>query len=195
MAQLSQPEKRDRVSTCLKNIEDLNLNLTIEEIKNMKETEFRKVLKEKIRIKAIEYLTEKTKSKGKEIKNTRLHMADYLLPFCKNLKITEKQEVFAMRAKMTNIPSNFKATKELIKCICDQPEDMSHIYTCKYLNSEKITTKYENIYGDNTDNIKKVFERFQRNMTKRESLLKEISHETYKIGPLFSVPCIVNGNG
>merc|ERR1712013_466500 len=40
MAQLSQPEKRDWVSTCLKNIEDLNLNLTIEEIKNMKETEF-----------------------------------------------------------------------------------------------------------------------------------------------------------
>ena len=167
----------------------------MEEMKNMKEAKFRKLLKEKIRIRALEYLTEKTKSKGKEIKNEKLHMADYLLPFSKNLTMIEKQEVFAMRTKMTNIPSNLKATKELNKCICDQPENMSHIYACEKLNSEKITTKYENIYGDNIENIKKVYERFRRNMKTRETLLKEKSHETFNIGPLFSVPCIVNSNG
>ena len=195
MAQLNKPERRDWVSTCQKNIEDLDLNITLEEMKNMKETKFRKVLKEKIKIKAMEYLTEKIKSKGKEIRNERLHMADYLLPFSRKLTIIEKQEVFVMRTKMTKIPSNFKTTKELIKCICDQPENMSHIYSCKILNSEKIVTKYENIYGEDIENITKVYERFRKNMEIRDNLQKEKFHETYNIGPLFSVPCIVNGNG
>ena len=106
-------------------------------------------------------------------------MADYLLPFSKNLTITEKQEIFAMRTKMTNIPSNFKTTKEIIKCICDLPESMSHIYACGKLNSEKMIAEYENIYGDNIENIKKVYERFRENMEKRDILMKEKSHETF----------------
>ena len=77
-----------------------------------------------------------------------------------------------MRTKITKIPSNFKTTKELIKCICDQPENMSHIYSCKILNSEKIITKYENIYGDDIENITKVYERFRKNMEIRENKLR-----------------------
>ena len=55
--------------------------------------------------------------------------------------------------------------------------------------------KYENIYGDDIENITKVYERFRKNMEIRDNLLKEKFHETYNIGPLFSVHCIVNGNG
>ena len=85
--------------------------------------------------------------------------------------------------------------KENTACIFDQPENMSHIYSCKILNSEKIVTKYENIYGEDIENITKVYERFRKNMEIRDNLQKEKFHETYNIGPLFSVPCIVNGNG
>ena len=199
-AQQNKPEKKDWVSTCKKNIEDLNLNVTFEEIKAMKDQKFRKMIKEQIRKKALEYLKEKTKSKGKEIDNETLHMADYLLPYCKNMSITEKQEVFAMRTRMTNIPENFKTSNKLSKCVCDQPENMSHIYECKTLNRDEITTKYENIFKDDIEKIRKIYERFRTNMKNREVLQKqsmksENSHETYVIGPLFSVPSIVNGNG
>ena len=40
------------------------------------------------------------KSKGREIRNETMHMADYLLPHC-NLKITNEQTVIAMRNRIT----------------------------------------------------------------------------------------------
>merc|ERR1719481_2406745 len=100
----------------------------------MKETKFRKVLKEKIISKALIYLKEKTKSKGSDIENRTLHMADYLLPHS-DLLIIEKQEIFEIRNKMTKISANFNGEKELSKCVCGQHENMEHIYECKTLSS------------------------------------------------------------
>ena len=71
----------------------------------------------------------------------------------------------------------------------------------KYKKSrDEITTKYEYIFKDDIEKIRKIYERFRTNMKNREVLQKqsmksENSHETYVIGPLFSVPSIVNGNG
>ena len=66
--------------------------------------------------KTLEYLKEKTKSKGKEIVNETLLMAEYLLTYCKNMSLTEKQEIFAMRTRMTNNPENHKTSIKLSKC-------------------------------------------------------------------------------
>ena len=32
------------------------------------------------------------------------------------------------------------------KCVCEEPENMEHIYCCKKLNTTDISTEYENIY-------------------------------------------------
>ena len=124
-------------------------------------------------------------------------MADYLLPNSSGLTIADKQEIFAMRNRMTNISANFRSNKETNKCVCGQTEQMAHIYECKYLNKEKITIKYENIFTDNVEKMKMILNRFKRNMEKRENIknLKSKSHETFT-GPLFPVQCsIVNGIG
>ena len=74
---------------------------------------------------------------------------------------------------------------------------MAHIYECRYLNKEKITMKYENIFKENVEEMKIVLKRFKQNMKKREEIqnLKQKSHETFT-GPLFPVQCsIVNGIG
>ena len=162
----------------------------------MKETKFRSLLKGKIRTAALEYLNEKRKSKGKEIIYETLRMADYLLPNSSGLSIADKQEIFSMRNRMTNIPANFRSNKETNKCVCGQDEQMAHIYECKYLNKENITINYENIFEDNVEKMKMILQRFKQNMEKRENIqnLKLKSHETS--GPLFSVQCsIVNGIG
>ena len=122
-------------------------------------------------------------------------MADYLLP-SSGLSIADKQEIFSMRNRMTNIPANFRSNTETNKCVCGQNEQMAHIYECKYLNKEKITINYENIFTDNIEKMKMILERFKQNMEKRENIqnLKLKSHETS--GPLFPVQCsIVNGIG
>ena len=98
---------------------------------------------------------------------------------------------------MTNIPAIFLRNRELSKCVCGQPENMTHIYNCKTLNSDELQTKYEKIYSDNVEDIEKVYKRLKRNMQEREILQKqkqEESHVTF-FGPLFSVPSIVNGIG
>ena len=169
----------------------------MKEIKEMKENKFRSLLKEKIRIAALEYLKENRKTKGKEIDYRSLHMADYLLPNSSELTISEKQEIFAMRNRMTNIPANFSSMKETMKCVCGLTEQMAHIYECIYLNKEKITTQYENIFKENVENMKIILKRFKQNMEKREKIqkLKQEFHETFT-GPLFPVQCsIVNGIG
>ena len=168
----------------------------MKEIKEMKETEYRCLLKEKIQKTALEYLKQKRKNKGTEISYETLHMADYLLPNSSGLKIGEKQEIFAIRNRMTNIPANFKSKMGTNKCVCGHTEQMAHIYECKYLNNNKITINYENIYRDNVENVKIVFKRFRRNMQNREKILikKRKSHETFT-GPLFSVQCIVDSIG
>ena len=123
-------------------------------------------------------------------------MADYLLPNSSGLTIGEKQEIFAIRNRMTNIPENFKSKMEVNKCVCGQTEQMAHIYECINLNNKKVTMKYENIYTDNVENLKIVFKRFRKNMEEREKnqTKKLKSHETFT-GPLFSVQCIVDSNG
>ena len=93
----------------------------MEKIKVMKVTNFWKILKEKIRKKTLAYFKGKTNIKGREIDNKTLHMADYLLLYC-NLTIREKQEIFAMRNRMTNIPANFTIYTEMRKCFCNKPE-------------------------------------------------------------------------
>ena len=43
-------------------------------------------------------------------------MAEYLLPYCKNMSLILKQEIFAMRTRMTNNPENHKTSNKLSKC-------------------------------------------------------------------------------
>ena len=97
MAQYQNPVRGDWVSCCLKDLKYLNINLSLEEIKLMKTTQFRKLLKESIKNKALEYLLKKQGSKGKEIKYSCLKMAEYLLPNNEILSISDRRYIFAIK--------------------------------------------------------------------------------------------------
>ena len=56
----------------------------------MKKNQFSKILKKSPEEKSVQYLLENRKSKGKEINNMRLKMAEYLLPQNENLSIEEQ---------------------------------------------------------------------------------------------------------
>ena len=90
----------------MKDLKKLKLSLSLKEIKEMTKYKFTNILKESIKKSALIYLVEKQGKKGKEIQYKELEMAEYLIPNCK-LTIEEKKEMFAIRNKMTNIPSNF----------------------------------------------------------------------------------------
>ena len=174
--QLEYPTRGDWASTCVQDLKDFNIEESFENIRLMTKYKFTRMLKCKVKISAIKYLTGKQGSKGKDITYSSIQMAEYLLPTNEKLTIDEKRRLFAVKNKMTNIPNNFQKTKSENVCFCRKREDMKHIYECGIYNEEEVMLNYEEIYnGDINDQIE-IFRKFEENYRKRE-LLKNIETE------------------
>ena len=180
--QLEKPKRGDWASSCLNDMEKLNIKLTFEEIRSIKKTKFMKILKEKVRDAALKYLLEKQGKKGREINFSYLDMADYLLPFNNKQTIEQKCEMFAVKNSMINIPANFSSNCET-KCECGVKEDMVHIYNCELYNNRKPEIPFEKIFNGNMKEQILVFNKFSQNMETRKKL-KQISYPSDQCDPL-----------
>ena len=109
--QIDQPVKGDWVSTVRKNLKEMNIGLTWNEIRMMSKDSFLKVIKTKISEISLKYLLNKRCSKGKEIEYESLEMGVYLKPFNQNLTIEEKRKVFSVRNRMIKIGNNVGKVK------------------------------------------------------------------------------------
>ena len=65
--QLKNPVRGDWVSTCLKNLKTLNINISLEDIKAMSAFTFKKLINKQCEESAFEYLMSRRGSKGSEI--------------------------------------------------------------------------------------------------------------------------------
>ena len=167
--QLQQPTRGDWLSTCIENITFLNVKADLDDIRRMKKNQFKSLINEKIRISAFKYLLDKRGSKGKEIKYTDIEMSEYLCPNDNSLTIEEKQNMFSVRNRMSNIPSNFYLkTSDNIEICCGEIEDMEHVYKCKKLNENgNIVPEYCQLYNGNLSTQIEIYRRFQKNYLKR----------------------------
>ena len=148
--------------------------MSLEDIKLMSEQKFRNLLKTKLKESAFKYLKEKQRSKGKENNYEDLSMSEYLLPTNNKLTITEKQTMFSVKNRMVRIPANFPKPKTEYKCVCNEKEDMQHIYCCEILNNGRRTKiEYEKLYNGTISEQIEILRQFERNMEEREKLLKE----------------------
>ena len=148
--QLEQPTKGDWVSTCLNDLKELKISQTFDEIKLISKNQFNKLLKERLKENAFKYLINKQGSKGSEIIYSDLSMSEYLLPTNSELTIEEKQRLFAVKTRMTDIPSNYPKPEVKYFCHCGLTEDMRHIYFCELINEGKQPNmEYEKIYTGN----------------------------------------------
>ena len=171
--QIEQPTRGDWASTCLKDLKELRIEETFEEIKQMTKSKYNKMLKQRIHENALKYLTEKQGTKGKEIIYLNITMADYLLPN-NNLSNFDKQRIFAIRNKMIEIPNNFPMGNKETNCSCGEKEEMPHIYNCEQLSKNRILiVKYENIYKEDVEKQFEVYKRFEENFEAREQIMNE----------------------
>ena len=108
--------------------------LSLRKIEGIPYTTFKKLLKEKVKEKAFLNLKKNIRSKGKENDFQSLCMTEYLLLENRLLSIVEKQRLFAVKNRMTNIPSNFARNNLKYTCYCGSEETMEHIYNCKLLS-------------------------------------------------------------
>ena len=86
--QFEKPTYGDRANKCLSDIENINLKLTLDEIRAMSKQKYIRMLKEKIFQSALKYLLEKRGKKGKEISYTCIEMSEYPQPFPFNNYLT-----------------------------------------------------------------------------------------------------------
>lgn len=95
--QFENPTRGDWTSCCLQDLKDLKIGMSLEEIKIMTENKFKNLLKESIKQRAVEYLTGKQGSKGKEITYSNIKMAEYLMPNSESLSIEDQRNIFEIR--------------------------------------------------------------------------------------------------
>ena len=164
----------------------MNINLKFEEIRMVSKENFTKIIKTKIPEKAFQYLLSKRGSKGKEISYNRLEMAEYLMPSNDILNIEEKQELFSVRNRMVDIGYNYGKKEKCVKC--NENEDMTHIYNCKYLNMNIKEISFDKIYEGNLFQQIKVFRIFQENMSIRNqekmNIIKQSPCDPFDSDPL-----------
>ena len=167
--QLKNPTKGDWASSCQQDLKELEINLSMQEIKSITKSKFTKIIKKAIQVKALEYLLRKQGSKGKEMKYEELKLAEYLSPCENRITITDQRNIFAIRNRMVPIESNF-GNKNAEMCVCGKNETMKHIYYCEYWNENEelnIRIPYEEIFKNNISKQVEISRRFFRNFEKR----------------------------
>ena len=76
-------------------------------------------------------------------------MASYLLPTEEKISLEEQRLILSIRNGILDIFENFPIKQLEEKCICGGIETMNHICSCKELNRNKETTKFNEIFSEN----------------------------------------------
>ena len=174
--QFKNPTRGDWASSCLQDLKDLQIEMSLDEIKKIPKTKFSGIIQKAIQKRAFEYLISKQGSKGQEIRYTELKMAEYLLPSYEKITIEEQRNIFSIRNRMVAIPSNFPKNKKEEICVCSKIENMKHFYQCEFWNKENEKEKptFESIFGDDISELVKVNKQFQINYNRREKYTLEV---------------------
>ena len=160
-------KRRDWMADVREDIAYFELNVTEEEILKMKKKfKFRKLISQKIKSKAREYLTElQMKHRKSQFLYQESTMKGYLMT--EELTTREKQLLFKLRSRVTPNKTNYRKKYEhdLSCTLCRDPnteESESHLLSCPFLvnkpqlGSVMQTVQYEDIYKNLTLQVKAV---------------------------------------
>ena len=173
-SQLENPSRKDWITTIKNDLQEIDLNIQFDDIKNMRKDDFKNLVKRKIEANALQELVKiKLKhSKVKMIKHPVLKLQNYLKPNKLNIKKEHSQLIFKLRCQVTDIKENMKNLYDEHVCgACGQEsENQKHVLQCNIIqqhNNECIQTndiEYEEILGDNAENQLNIAKIFKENM-------------------------------
>ena len=173
-AQKSNPARGDWVSQTTKLLTEYSFNLTFEEIKQIKPSLFKRLVKKQVHGKAFEDLMNKKNSgeKGRHIHYEKHEMASYLLSKS-NFSVTDKLEIFAIRCEMNDLPFNF-GNKTNCEMGCHETiMNTEHLLNCPKLNENLIKLNLENILNGSNQQKKIILSRINRNNGRRIEYLQD----------------------
>ena len=131
-SQSKSPSSGDWLSETKLILKELEIILTLNEIKEISKNKFKKIVKSAIENQAFKYLKTilKQKQKGRLINYTKFELQPYLRSK-ENIPIILQRQLFALRSQMNNIKANFCSRTKIP--ICDQCEneiDNNHLFKC-----------------------------------------------------------------
>ena len=154
-SQLKSPVHGDWGQSCHNDLEELEISCTIRDIEKMAENQFRRIVKEKIELKALEYLNNlKAKhSKVMDLHHQNLTMQPYLEP--NEMSVQECKFMFALRSRMVDVRANYREKYFLAICpSCKlEEENQEHLLTCNNLQTTgtmtTATPEYDDLFSNN----------------------------------------------
>ena len=177
--QIENPNPKDWIKMVEMDMKVLKIDLSLTEIKSMSKLMFKKLVKEKTRAAAMEYLTnlKKKHSKVKEIEHDDLEIQKYFLPDTVTKTVKQIQDLFKIRTRMLEIKTNMKGNHKEFNCDeCrilgnKNEETQEHILNCPVINAGKemkMDMNYSDIYSRNVLNQIDITKEIMQNMAIRE---------------------------
>ena len=175
-SQKNHETSKDWVSTVRRDLREIQIDLSFEEIKLLKKQEFKKIIKQKIETNAKKKLEEKKSNHSKvmNLKHGYFGIQKYLKQSKMQISVEERQLIFKLRSRVTNVRMNYKGMYEEWSCqVChEENETQEHILQeCKIMNKndlEKI--EYEKINHGHVEEMLKIARKFKRNLQIRDKL-------------------------
>jgi hypothetical protein len=179
--QLKSMSSKDWITQVLKDIKDINLNLSLEEIKVMKKSELKKILKKMVADVAFERLQKLKENHSKVInlKYHKLEMQMYLKASQHKLKQEDAQMIFNLRSRMTEVKINYRGRYENFECeACKiNEESQMHITECKEIiklrKEYKKPPEYSKLFNGSVKTQLEIAKDFTENMKIKENLNKK----------------------
>ena len=159
------PSKNDWILQLQNDLEECGIELSEENIKNMKKEKFKNLVLKKIKTLAKEYLLT---LRGKHSKSKNLMHRDSLKDYLKteNVSVSEKKLLFALKTRQINVKTNFRTMFSNLQCrLCKEvgtEESEIHIMKCEKILSDKNLKRllesisYADIFGTLDQQVKAV---------------------------------------
>ena len=181
-AQNSQPHKNDWALTCKKDLEELKLELTFDEIKSLSKQRFMTKVSKAVTKLALSYLiTEKQKlTKVLHISYSVLKMEKYFLPNATSIKMVKF--IFHARSRMLDLKSNYKNKVHADNhCpVCKDPssvDSQQHLLECASLADDLMIQQsetgpaYDDLFSTDVKKIISVAKVLADRFQKRKNIL------------------------
>ena len=168
IAQKDSPTKGDWVTFVRKLLQDMEINYTFEDIRNMKKRTFRNIVNKQVNESSFRYLLSQIKSKGKEINYSKeLKCQEYLKPNS-ILTLKEQLNIFSYRSRMNKLEYNYPGNKKTDICPCGIMMTNQHLYECKLLNSVDKKVHFNKIFDGRLTEMQYIVKILEENMKKFE---------------------------
>ena len=190
-AQLQDSSKGDWCLTVKEDLLSLEISTPISELAKIPENTYIKMIDEKVKKAAWNYLNDEKKKhdKVKYIIHSKTELQDYLMP--NNLTNEESKFIFLLRTRMLEVKCNYKGryqNTDTLCPVCKNHEDtQQHILDCKYLDGENQLilgcANYEKLFSDNLSDKLEIARIIRSRFKRRKEILKKRQEKKQPDGP------------